>query len=38
MTTVSKLGNKVIDELETREITMEELTEKGFDYDGTKNH
>lgn len=34
---MSKLGNKVIDELETREITMEELTEKGFDYENGKH-
>ena len=37
MTTVSKLGNKVIDELETREITMEALTEKGFDYENNQH-
>ncbi len=35
---MSKLGAKVIDELENREITMEELTEKGFNYDSTENH
>lgn len=30
---MSKIGTKVIDELENREISMEELTEKGFDYE-----
>lgn len=30
---MSKIGTKVIDELETREITMEELTEKGLNYE-----
>lgn len=35
---MSKIGTKVIDELDDKEITMEELTEKGFDYDSTENH
>lgn len=30
---MSKLGNKVLEELEEREITMEELTEKGLNYE-----
>lgn len=30
---MSKIGTKVIDELETREITMGELTEKGLNYE-----
>lgn len=30
---MSKLGSKVIEELENREIPMEELTEEGFDYE-----
>lgn len=34
---MSKLGQRVIDELEARELTMEELTEKGLSDDGTNN-
>lgn len=34
---MSKLGSRIIDELETREITMEELQEKGLSNENGKH-
>jgi hypothetical protein len=35
---MSKIGAAVIEELETQEITMEELTEKGLTNGSTENN
>jgi hypothetical protein len=34
---MSKLSSKILEELETQEITMEELTEKGLNYENCKH-
>jgi hypothetical protein len=33
---MSKIGTAVLEQLETEEITIEELTEKGFNYEDSK--
>lgn len=33
---MSKLGNKILEELEDKDLTMEELIEKGLDNDEDK--
>lgn len=33
---MSKLGNKILEELEDKDLTMEELIEKGLDDDEDK--
>lgn len=33
---MSKLGNKILEELEDKDLTMEELIEKGIDNDEDK--
>ena len=33
---MSKLGNKILEELEDKDLTMEELMEKGLDDDEDK--